>query len=283
MIHLHDLNFGYCAKETLFTDLNLRLSSGRLVGLLGANGAGKTTLLKLLAGLRFPDSGDCKVLNFSPSKRQSIFLGTLFYLPEGQPCISGSVQSFMSLYRPFYEKFDEEQFLAFLDLFELSRDAKLSRFSFGQTRKFMLSFAFAANSQVLLLDEPTNGLDIPGKSRFRKIVSSALNGDRLIVIATHQIRDIETLIDHYLMIKMGKIVFDFSHQKIVERIRFSRQTNRPDQNVLFHERFPGGFRVMAARREKPESEVDVELLFNAVMKDDILLNTILDGEDPVDV
>ena len=259
-------------------DLNLRLEPGHIYGLLGPNGAGKTTLMKLLAGLRFVNSGNCDVLGHLPLKRPVALLENLYYLPERVPSLSGSVRSFIRLYSPFYPNFGHEQFKNCLTLFDLDEKEKLSGLSFGQTRKFPLSFAIATRCRLLLLDEPTNGLDIPGKSRFRKLMASSLTEDSIFVIASHQIKDVELLIDHYLFIDQGKIIFDHPCELISSKLTFFRSSAITDQDCLYHEPYPGGVRVLAAREKENESEMDVELLFNAVMSDAKKITTLLTKE-----
>ncbi|NQT24608.1 ABC transporter ATP-binding protein [candidate division KSB1 bacterium] len=267
MITLKHVEFGYRNDQLLFKDLNLNIESGNIYGLLGPNGAGKTSLLKLLCGLRFQKSGRCEVLKLSPKSRPKVLFENLFYLPERTSSLSGSVSMYLKIYSPFYPKFDRDKFNDYLELYKINTNVNLSTFSTGQTRKFLLAFAIATNCQIILLDEPTNGLDIPGKSQFRKIVASALDQNKLFLIATHQVKDIETLVDHYIMIDNGKIVFDHSSDEIQNNLKFARVTKEPERDILYFERFPGGYRIVSSNEDDVESEIDIELLFNAVMKD----------------
>src|SRR6185437_6980849 len=105
--------------------------------------------------------------------------------------------------------------------FELHTDGRLDQMSYGQRKKALICFALATNAEVLLLDEPTNGLDIVSKGQFRKVMAGAVDDDKCIVISTHQIKDVENLIDRVTIIDEGKILFDQNIDTIAERLFFT--------------------------------------------------------------
>jgi ABC-2 type transport system ATP-binding protein len=189
MIELSNLSFSY-TRETLFSQLDLSLRPGNICGLLGKNGAGKTTLLKLLAGLLFPQKGKARIMGMRPNDRSPAFLQELSFLPEEFSLPSVSPKKYEQLYAPFYPRFRSALFSNYLSEFEIEPNQNLDRCSFGQKKKFLLAFGLSTDSRLTLLDEPTNGLDIPSKRQFRKALASVLTDDRLIVISTHQARDL---------------------------------------------------------------------------------------------
>jgi ABC-2 type transport system ATP-binding protein len=205
MITITDLTFWYSKKSPLFEHLDLTLSPGHIYGLLGKNGAGKTTLLKLICGLTFPMEGTILAGENTPGDRKPRYLQELFFLPEEVYLPAGSPAKLLNLYAGFYPAFSEAGFRSMVKQFEVDYDQKLAKLSFGQKKKVMIAFALACNTRYLFLDEPTNGLDIPSKATFRSMLAGAFNEDRIILISTHQVRDLQSLIDHVLILDQGRI------------------------------------------------------------------------------
>ena len=217
MINISNLDFAY-KKTNLFSNLSLDLKPGNIYGLLGKNGAGKTSLLKIISGLLFPDTGTVKVNSFIPQKREPDFLQDIFFLPEEYYLPGLEADKYRKTYAPFYPSFDKAKFTELLNEFNLPLDQKLNSFSYGQKKKFLISFGIACNSKIFLLDEPTNGLDIPSKTQFRRILASAGTEDRLIIISTHQVRDMENLIDPLIIVDEGKVIFNESIERVTDKL-----------------------------------------------------------------
>jgi ABC-2 type transport system ATP-binding protein len=250
MIEIRDLSFSY-SREKLFSQLNLSLRPGNICGLLGKNGAGKTTLLKLLAGLLFPQNGENRIMGLRPDDRLPGFLQELSFLPEEFSLPSVSPRKYERLYAPF----------------ELNPNQNLDRCSFGQKKKFLLAFGLSTDCRLTLLDEPTNSLDIPSKRQFRKALASVLNEDRLIIISTHQARDLEHLIDPVVILDEGQIIFNHSLEEISNRLCVRRQPNPPSADEVFYsEKTMEGYLVVAENTEHEETKLDLELLFNTVIQ-----------------
>ncbi|MDO1448578.1 ABC transporter ATP-binding protein [Rhodocytophaga aerolata] len=274
MVELNNVNFKYKNKKPLFTDLNLQLGTGFIYGLLGKNGAGKSTLLKHIAGLLYPQSGQCKVFGYTASQRIPQMLEDIYVIPEEFELPSIALNAYTKSNAVFYAKFSYEQFNKYLTEFELPADAKLSTLSYGQKKKFLIAFGLATNARVLILDEPTNGLDIPSKSQFRKIVASALTEDKIIIISTHQVRDLENLIDFVVVLENGKIIFNKNIAEISERLAFEHSlAGVPASDILYHEDMPGRKAGITRNRSGQETRVDLELLFNGVIKDTSVINS----------
>ena len=266
MITIEDLTFSYPKKE-LFAGLDLALPAGGICGLLGKNGAGKTTFLKLLSGLVFPDHGRIRVCGHRPSLRSPAFLQDLFLIPEEFNLPAVSPLQYRRLYAPFYPRFDAERYAAYLEDFELEAGKNLRSYSFGQRKKCFLAFALAANCRLTFLDEPTNGLDIPSKSQFRRALASVFTEDRLFVIATHQVRDLESIIDPVVILDAGRIIFNQTSAEIALGLEVTFQPDPPDpQTALYSEKTLNGYRVVAENTGGGETHMDLELLFNTVIQ-----------------
>ncbi len=266
MITIKDLEFSY-PKKKLFAGLDLELSAGGICGLLGKNGAGKTTLLKLLAGLTFPHHGDIQVSGRRPADRSPTFLQDLFLIPEEFRLPAISPLKYQQLFAPFYPRFKAERFAAYLDEFELDAKNSMGQFSFGQRKKCLLAFALAANCRLTFLDEPTNGLDIPSKSQFRRALASVFTDERLFIIATHQVRDLESIIDPVVILDAGRIIFNRTSAEIAQGLEVTLLPTAPGTDAaLYSEKTLEGYRVVRENKGDVETHMDLELLFNTIIQ-----------------
>jgi ABC-2 type transport system ATP-binding protein len=265
MIEAVDLTFGYKKSKPLYKKLNLQLPVGSIYGLLGKNGAGKSTLLKNLTGLLFPDKGSLQVNGFAPKKRQPSFLQTIYFIPEEVYVPSLTIEGYKKLFAPFYPLFSEDQFHSYLDILDVKDNGKLNKLSFGQQKKFVIAFALACNTKILLLDEPTNGLDIPSKIKFRKLISSVFTEDKMIFISTHQIRDLDNLIDNVIIVDNGELLLQASLTEITEKLSFKIvDAINDDSDVLYAEPSLKGHAIVTENKTGHESKVNLEMLFNAI-------------------
>lgn len=265
MIEIKNLSFGYKKRKLLYRNLNLQLAAGSIYGLLGKNGAGKSTLLKNFIGLLFPTQGELLVNGFVPKKRLPSFLQTIYFIPEEVYVPSLTINGYKKLFAPFYPMFNEDQFHDYLELLDVHDKGKLKTFSFGQQKKFIIAFALACNTKILLLDEPTNGLDIPSKIKFRKLISSVFTEDKMIFISTHQIRDLDNLIDNVIIVDNGRLLLQASIAEIEKRLSFKMVDQMPDENeVLYADSALRGYSVVMQNKTGEESKVNLEYLFNAV-------------------
>lgn len=273
MLRLENISFRYLRGNAPVIDgVGLTLSPGHIYGLLGRNGAGKSTLLYIMSGLLRPDGGRVSLDGDDVTLRRPSTLSDIFLVPEEFDLPSTRLKTFVRLNAPFYPRFSEEVLAKCLDDFELDRDLHLGRLSMGQKKRVFMSFALATQTRLILLDEPTNGLDIPAKSLFRKTVARNLAEDAAMVVSTHQVRDIDVLLDHIIMTDKGKIVFDHAVSEISERLAFadipiSDTTLCP----LFEQPSIHGRSVVTENRSGHETPLNLELLFNAILaKGDIL-------------
>ena len=275
MIEVKNLSFGYKKRKPLYKNLNLSLPVGSIYGLLGKNGAGKSTLLKNFTGLLFPKHGELFVNGYTPKKRLPSFLETIYFIPEEVYVPSLTINRYKNLFAPFYPLFNEEQFNSYLDLLDVHDKGKLNTLSFGQQKKFIIAFALACNTKILLLDEPTNGLDIPSKIKFRKLIASVFTDDKMIFISTHQIRDLDNLIDNVIIVDNGELLLQASIAEIEKRLSFKVVDEMPDKNdVLYTDSSLKGYAVVKENKTAEESKVNLEYLFNAVTENPVKAKSI---------
>lgn len=275
MITLTNLTFGYSVRKPLFRALNVTLSPGIIYGLLGKNGGGKSSLLRLMGGMLYPQTGQMQVAGFEPAKRQAAFLQEIYFIPEEIYLPPVSLQRYINTMGPFYPLFQEAQFRRYLAEFDVPLDQKLTAMSYGQKKKVIISFALATNTRILLMDEPTNGLDIPSKSQFRKLVASALTPDRLMLISTHQVRDLDNLIDAVILLDESEILLNHSLSQIASRLRFDNvATVEQPERLLYAEPSLRGQAVVLENPTQEDSKVDLERLFNTVLSNRERIKTL---------
>lgn len=279
MIEVNNISFRYgsskgfsfrrmesVAMENIFEDFSLRLSENNIYGLLGKNGTGKSTLLYLIAGLLRPQQGTVTFDGVETLRRRPGVLREMFIVPEEFDLPPVSLDAYVKMNAPFYPRFSREVLDSCLRDFDLPLSLRLGELSMGQKKKVYMSFALATGTRLLLMDEPTNGLDIPSKSQFRRVVANNMGDDRIVIISTHQVHDVEQLLDHIIMISRSNLLLDASVADLCSKYSFElRQPGQMADDVLYAEPSLQGNSVIARRREgAPETQLNLELLFNAV-------------------
>jgi len=273
MIEINNLHYQYGSSRKVLTNLNLKLDSGKIYGILGRNGAGKSTLLKCISGLLIPRLGKIRIGNWEAKDRLPSFLAEIFFLPEELSNPDVKPEAYGKVYSAFYPRYNHLLFKSLCIEFEVPMDHKLDEMSYGQKKKTLIAFGIACNTKVIILDEPTNGLDIPSKSQFRKIIAKSTNPYNCILISTHQIRDIENLIDHVLILNEGGILFNQSFAAVSHALYFAeRDENDPAHSRLYSEESIHGYTMIEHNVEAKESKIDLEVLYKAVMSDPQALN-----------
>lgn len=269
MITVKQLSFGYTRRRNIFDSLSLELPKGSIVGLLGRNGEGKTTLLKLLYGQLLRRQGELKVLDLDPKHRAVSFLQQVYLLPEEFQVPPISIRSFFDISAPFYPNYDEAVAKELIDTFGLQWDMNLKKISQGQKKKALIAFALSLRVPLLLLDEPTNGLDIPSKGEFRRTVARYTTEEQTIIISTHQVRDLEQLIDRVLIMERGTIFCNATVADITERLSFRLITPELADKALYSEPSAVGTVgiLPSDGSEESESNYSMELFFNAVISE----------------
>ena len=272
MIDVQNLTFKY-GSNTVLENITLKLEDGRIYGLLGENGVGKTTLLTLLCGLKKTETGSILVDGNDPYRRLPSSLQEQYYLPDEVMPYNQTAENFAKYSGKFWPKFSMDKFLTIMSEFDNDPQKKMNKMSSGQLKKTYIAFALACNTKYLFMDEPTNGLDIPSKAQFRKAVTMYTSEDSTIVISTHQVRDLENIIDPVIILDRRDVLLNASVEKISEKLYFD-YGSIIHSDALYSEQLPGGFIQVLVNTDGLESKVNTEALFNAVHKNKELVKNI---------
>lgn len=262
MIKIDNLSFNY-GNVPCLENITLELEPGKIYGLLGENGVGKTTLLTLLCGIKKPTNGTIITDGDTPYKRNPSLLQDQYYLPDEVASENEIAERWAKNTGKFWPKYSHDKFLEAMGIFENDPSKKMNAMSSGQLKKTYISFALACNVKYLLLDEPTNGLDIPSKAQFRKVIMSLTPEDSTIIISTHQVKDLENIIDPIVILDKCDVLLNASIDTITQKLFFDYGTTLKASS-LYSEQLPGGFIQVYPNTTAEESKVNVEALFNTV-------------------
>ena len=278
MLSINNLTFSYNKNYgDLFHDLSFELNAGNVYGLLGKNGSGKTTLINLMCGLLTPKSGEVTLDGENVRQRLPKTMSDLFLVPEEFDLPNLSLKQYVSINAPFYPNFSMDDMQRYLDIFDMGSDmnVKLHSLSMGQKKKVLLAFAFATNTRVLIMDEPTNGLDIPSKSQFRKLVTTGMTDEKMMLISTHQVRDISEILDHVTIIDNSNVLLNTSIADVMSRLAF--RPMREGDKPLFTQPSVMGSLVVVPSQPEEETAVDLEMLFNATLQNPEAINQMFNA------
>ena len=262
MIEIKNLGFSYGPKEVL-SHISMRIESGNIYGLLGENGVGKTTLLTLLCGLKKPQTGSISVDGRAPYDRSPLLLQEQFYLPDEVYGPQAKAKDFAKENGALWPAFSLDKFMEIIREFEVDPEQKMDSMSAGQLKKTWIAFALACNARHYYMDEPTNGLDIPSKAQFRKAITRYTSEEAAIVISTHQVRDLENVIDPIIILDKQDVLVNASLQDISEKFFFDYGTSIKE-GALYVEQIPGGCIQVYPNTSGEESKVNLEAFFNTV-------------------
>ena len=276
MIEVENLSFSYGRRKSkVLEDFSMKLEKGSVYGLLGKNGTGKSTLLYLMAGLLRPQTGNVLYKGVDVKKRYPDTLQDMFLVPEEFALPNVSLKQYVKLNAPFYPNFSDELLNACLRDFDMNEDIHLGELSMGQKKKAFMCFALATNTSLLMMDEPTNGLDIPSKSQFRKVIASGMSDDKAVIISTHQVRDIDSLLDHVLILDGSKLLLNESVATICEKLYFAEQgMNEPTEGALYVQPSVQGNSVILPNEYGEDSKMNLEVLFNAMLAERVRMQQI---------
>lgn len=280
MLSIKDVTYGYAANYKVLSNFSLEFGEGGIYGLLGKNGTGKSTLLYLIMGLLHPNKGEVLYNGVDTRLRNPDIMSDMFIVPEEYNLPAISLKEYINSLRRFYPRFSEDTLKRCLDGFGMPLDVNLGALSMGQKKKVYMCMALAANTGLLLMDEPTNGLDIPSKSQFRKVVANSMTDDRTIIISTHQVRDVELLLDRLAVIDQNRVLLDATMGEISDKLRFvDVDRNSLSAEALYYEDSVHGYSaVMKKTEDLSETSVNLELLFNALLADSKIINDVLGGK-----
>ena len=263
MIQIKDLGFSY-GNTPVLKNITMTLEEGHIYGLLGENGVGKTTLLSLLCGLKKPMAGSIVTDGFNPFDREPGFLSEQYYLSEDNAPVHMKAADYAKNYGKFWERFEIEKFIDLMGLFETDPEQMMDKMSTGQLKKTYICFALACNTRYLYMDEPTNGLDIPSKAQFRKAMALYTREDSVVLISTHQVRDLENVIDPIIILDKRDVLMNASVLEISEKLYFDYSAEIKG-GALYSELTPGGCIQVFPNSTGEESKVNIEALFNTAL------------------
>lgn len=269
MIEIKDLAFSY-GKTPILKSITTTLEEGRIYGLLGENGVGKTTLLTLLCGLKKVCSGSITTDGENPFDRTPTLLQNQFYLPDEVLPVAMKAECFAKERGAFWPDYDHSKFLEIMKEFENDPAKKMNQMSAGQLKKTYISLALACGCKYIFMDEPTNGLDIPSKTQFRSAIMKYTSDDSTIVISTHQVRDLENIIDPIIILDRQDVLLNASVEEITSKLYFDYGTQLHPES-LYSEQLPGGFIQVYPNTTGEDSKINVEALFNAAHKNKELI------------
>lgn len=269
MIEIKDLAFSY-GKTPILKSITTTLEEGRIYGLLGENGVGKTTLLTLLCGLKKVCSGSITTDGENPFDRTPTLLQNQFYLPDEVLPVAMKAECFAKERGAFWPDYDHAKFLEIMKEFENDPAKKMNQMSAGQLKKTYISLALACGCKYIFMDEPTNGLDIPSKTQFRSAIMKYTTDDSTIVISTHQVRDLENIIDPIIILDRQDVLLNATVEEITSKLYFDYGTQLHPES-LYSEQLPGGFIQVYPNTTGEDSKINVEALFNAVHKNKELI------------
>lgn len=269
MIEIKDLAFSY-GKTPILKSITTTLEEGRIYGLLGENGVGKTTLLTLLCGLKKVCSGSITTDGENPFDRTPTLLQNQFFLPDEVLPVSMKAECFAKERGAFWPDYDHSKFLEIMKEFENDPAKKMNQMSAGQLKKTYISLALACGCKYIFMDEPTNGLDIPSKTQFRSAIMKYTSDDSTIVISTHQVRDLENIIDPIIILDRQDVLLNATVEDITSKLYFDYGTQLHPES-LYSEQLPGGFIQVYPNTTGEDSKINVEALFNAVHKNKELI------------
>lgn len=272
MITINNLGFSYGSNMVL-NQISFNMESGKIYGLLGENGVGKTTLLTLVAGLKAPDMGKIEVDGDNPIDRKPSLLERIFYLPDQVEAVRFKAIEYAKNSGRFYSNFSLANFMDLMHHFDVDVTKRMDTMSLGQLKKTYISFALSSGCTYLVMDEPTNGLDIPSKTQFRRALSRYMTDDTTVLISTHQVRDLENIIDPIIILDRQDVLLNATIEEISERLYFDYGMERIE-NTLYSEIIPGGAIQVKLNDEGVESKVNLEALFNTVLAHKELIKSI---------
>ena len=196
-----NLTKSYTAGKPVLHNLNISLSGGKIVGLLGPNGCGKSTLLKLISGILVPDSGTIEVCGVPQSEATNAFVS---YLPERTYFNSWMrVEELITYFREFFPDFDELCARKMLADLSIDTNMKLRALSKGNKEKVQLVLVMSRRARLYLLDEPIGGVDPAARDYILSTIIGSYNPDAAVIITTHLIYDIEPVLDEFAFMGYG--------------------------------------------------------------------------------
>ncbi len=211
-IEFENVSKSYGSKQAL-SNVNVKLETGKIIGLLGPNGSGKTTMIKIINGLLRSYQGTCLIDGQLPNE---VSKSMISYLPD-EPYFQEwmKIKDALNLFRDHYQDFDWALCMTLLDRLGLDPNLKIKSCSKGMKEKFQLALVMSRKAQFYILDEPLGGVDPAARELILDIILKNYNENSCLLISTHLISDIEKIFDEIIFLKNGEVVL----QKNCEELR----------------------------------------------------------------
>lgn len=188
-------------------NVSLKIEEGKITAILGINGAGKSTLLKTIAGIIKPDAGSVYV---DDEKINSSIYKKIIYVPDCETHFPGfTIRQMIDFYKDFYSTWNDDKAEDMINFFNLNKDDVIDSLSKGNIAKVKLLLSFSLDLKYILLDEPFNGIDIFKREEFVGLMAKYMNENQAIILTTHEISEIESIVDHVFILSDGRLVSDF--------------------------------------------------------------------------
>lgn len=193
-------------------DVSFKIKEGKVIGILGINGAGKSTILKCIAGVIRPDKG--KILIDGEAINSNLY-NKIAFVPDVDTYFPHlTIKESFSFMKEFYKNWDNEKAYSMLKIFNLTDDRMISNLSKGNRARVKIILGFAQNAKYILLDEPFSGIDIFKREEFIQAIIKYITPSQSIIITTHEIYEIEEILDEVIIIHEGEIAFNFNVKEV---------------------------------------------------------------------
>lgn len=243
-------------KKVALDNIDLNIEAGKIVGLIGPNGAGKTSLLKGILGLA-PVDGELSVLGVNPQRERVKLLERVSFIADTAILPRWiKVSELITYTEGVHPRFSRAQCMTYLENTSIALGDKVSALSKGMVTQLHLALVMSIDSELLVLDEPTLGLDIIYRKQFyENLLNDYYDAQKTILITTHQVEEIETILSDLVFINQGKIVLDASMEKVAETyVELQVDANYKDHalahNPLHVRRMLGGFNMLFEANEQ---------------------------------
>jgi len=201
-------------RKQVLDGVNFELPAGRIVGLLGPNGAGKTTILNTVMGLYRLDSGEIQICGEAIGYKSKRLMS---YLPDTNHLFTWMrVSDALHYYTDMFPDFDRDRATELCSLLEIDERSRTQSLSKGELERVLIMLIFSRKARLYLLDEPLGGIDPLSRNKIVKTIFSQLDTESTILISTHLVKDIETLLDDVLFLNNGKVIYSGSADHIRE-------------------------------------------------------------------
>lgn len=199
-------------KVRALDDVSFQIKEGKIIGIFGINGVGKSTILKSIAGVIRPDKG--KILIDGEEINPKLY-NKIAFVPDMDTYFPNlTIKDTFAFMKEFYENWDEEKATNMLKMFNLADDKMISTLSKGNRARVKIILGFAQNAKYILLDEPFSGIDIFKREEFIKAMVEYISPEQSIIITTHEIAEIEEIVEEVIILHEGKLAFNFNVEEV---------------------------------------------------------------------